>query len=135
MVSSDIEKLSIRKKGLRCNLLVAEALVFILPFIVLAYIIYKSNIVLNLTPFGRTFDSCIFHSLLVTAWTTKNRHETFLVSPLEIRQPQLKINNGFVYPYLTLTPATAIVVFLWWRTEGPVLLYIHQSPLVRTCLL
>ena len=49
MVSSDIEKLSIRKKGLRCNLLVAEALVFILPFIVLAYIIYKSNIVFELS--------------------------------------------------------------------------------------
>ena len=49
MASYDIEKLSIRKKGLRHNLLVAEAVVFILPFIVLAYIIYKSNIVFELS--------------------------------------------------------------------------------------
>ncbi len=49
MTLSDTEKLSIRKKGLRYNLLVAEALVFILPFIVLAYIIYKSNITFELS--------------------------------------------------------------------------------------
>ena len=49
MALSDTEKLSIRKKGLRYNLLVAEALVFILPFIVLAYIIYKSNITFELS--------------------------------------------------------------------------------------
>ncbi|MEA1991044.1 MAG: response regulator [Thermodesulfobacteriota bacterium] len=49
MALSDTEKLSIRKKGLRYNLLVAETLVFILPFIVLAYIIYKGNILFELS--------------------------------------------------------------------------------------
>jgi hypothetical protein len=49
MALSDTEKLSIRKKGLRYNLLVAEALVFILPFIILAHIIYKSNITFELS--------------------------------------------------------------------------------------
>jgi signal transduction histidine kinase/CheY-like chemotaxis protein len=49
MALSDTEKLSIRKKGLRYNLLIVEAVVFILPFIVLAYIFYKNNIIFGLS--------------------------------------------------------------------------------------
>ena len=59
MALSDTEKLSVRKKGLRYNLLVAEALVFVLPFIIFAYIFYKSNIVFNLSQVFIIFFSLI----------------------------------------------------------------------------
>jgi uncharacterized membrane protein YjjP (DUF1212 family) len=49
MASSDTEKLSIRKKGLRYNLLIAEFLFVVLPFIVIFYLFYKNNIIFELS--------------------------------------------------------------------------------------
>ncbi|PXF57757.1 MAG: hypothetical protein C4B58_08680 [Deltaproteobacteria bacterium] len=49
MTLSDTEKLSIRKKGLRYNLLIAEFLFFVLPFIIIFYIFYKGNISFELS--------------------------------------------------------------------------------------
>ena len=49
MASSDAEKLSNRKKGLRYNLLIAEFLFFVLPFIIIFYLFYKSNIIFELS--------------------------------------------------------------------------------------
>ncbi|RKX62628.1 MAG: hypothetical protein DRP37_01080 [Thermodesulfobacteriota bacterium] len=43
MTLSGTEKLSIRKKGLRYNLLIAEFLFFVLPFFVIFYIFYNGN--------------------------------------------------------------------------------------------
>ena len=43
MASPDIKKLSIEEKGLRYKLLIIEALVFVLPFLILSYVFYKNN--------------------------------------------------------------------------------------------
>ena len=47
MASPDIKKLSIQEKGLRYKLLVIEALVFVLPFLILSYVFYRNNVFLE----------------------------------------------------------------------------------------
>jgi len=74
---------------------------------------------IKLAPFGRTFDPSIFHSLPVTARTTKNRHYRF--SALEFSKTKLKIDDRLVDPHFTPAPGTAIIVFLRRRAKGNIL--------------
>jgi len=47
MASPDFKKLSIQEKGLRYKLLIIEALVFVLPFLILSYVFYRNNVFLE----------------------------------------------------------------------------------------
>lgn len=52
MTPSDRKKMDIEGKGLRYKLLIIQALIFVLPFLVVAYYIYKNNVALNFTQLG-----------------------------------------------------------------------------------
>lgn len=52
MTPSDRKKMGIEGKGLRYKLLIIQALIFVLPFLVVAYYIYKNNVALNFTQLG-----------------------------------------------------------------------------------
>ena len=52
MTPSDRKKMGIEGKGLRYKLLIIQALIFVLPFLVVAYYIYKNNIALNFSQLG-----------------------------------------------------------------------------------
>lgn len=52
MTPSDRKKMGIEGKGLRYKLLIIQALIFVLPFLVIAYYIYKNNVALNFTQLG-----------------------------------------------------------------------------------
>lgn len=52
MTPSDRKKIGIEGKGLRYKLLIIQALIFALPFLVIAYYIYKNNVALNFTQLG-----------------------------------------------------------------------------------
>ena len=74
---------------------------------------------MNLAPFGRAFDPCVFHGLPVTIGATKNGHNHF--SSLELGETKLEINDRLVDPYLTPAPGTAIIVLLRRGAKGNIL--------------
>lgn len=49
MASSQIGKLSLKEKGLRYKLFIIEALIFVLPFLVISYIFYRNNVFFDLS--------------------------------------------------------------------------------------
>jgi len=74
---------------------------------------------LNLAPFGRAFDSGIFHGLPVTARATKNRHDHF--SSFKFGISKFEIYDRLVNPYLATTLKTAVTVFLRRGAKGNIL--------------
>jgi hypothetical protein len=117
-----------RKLGLMGSLTtyrVAEKIVKMFGWSVDKMTVWKSvqrtaqEIELNLAPFGRAFDAGIFHGLVVTTGTTKNRHKHF--SSLEFSVTKLEIDDRLVDPYLTAAHGTAVVVFLRRGAKGNIL--------------
>jgi hypothetical protein len=81
--------------------------------------IFTQLLNIKLAPFGRTFNSSIFHGLPVTAGTTKNRHNH--ISSLKFGVTNLEIDDRLVDPYLTAAHGTAVVVFLRRGAKGNIL--------------
>lgn len=104
-----------------------------IPIPTLKYFAYSGTFSYKLSPFGRTLEPSIPHSLSVTIGTAKNGH--FRFSALEFSEAKLEINDCLVDPYLTPAPGAAVIVLLQRGAKGNILHHIFRKRLDHTFLL